>query len=98
MKFTVKLRDTVSEDINDLPEKSRRIIRIALQGLEVDPFPGTRGDKEKITMRGGSIIYRIHISRTYTAFYSVNDENRIVKVHDIFTIEQAHKKYGYYSG
>jgi mRNA-degrading endonuclease RelE of RelBE toxin-antitoxin system len=98
LRFAVKLRDTVSEDINDLPEKSRRIIRIALQGLEVDPFPGTRGDKEKITMRGGSIIYRIHISRTYTAFYSVNDENRIVKVHDIFTIEQAHKKYGYFSG
>ncbi|MDD5024765.1 MAG: hypothetical protein WC406_07160 [Methanoregula sp.] len=98
MKFTVKLRDTVSQDINNLPEKSRRIIRIALQGLEVDPFPGTRGDKEKITMRGGSIIYRIHISRTYTAFYSVNDVTKIVKVHDMFTIGQAHKKYGYYSG
>ena len=98
MKFTVKLRDTVSEDINNLPEKSRRIIRIALQGLETDPFPGTGGDKEKITLRGGSIIYRIHISRTYTAFYNVNNVNKIVKVHDIFTAEQAHKKYGYYSG
>jgi mRNA-degrading endonuclease RelE of RelBE toxin-antitoxin system len=92
----VKLRDKVSEDINRLPDKSRRIIKIALGRLEDDPFPGNHGDKEKITLRGGSIIYRVHISHTYTAYYSIIPDNRIVRVHDIFPIEQAHKKYGYY--
>ena len=96
MTFEVKLRDKVSEDINRLPDKSRRIIKIALGRLEDDPFPGNHGDKEKITLRGGSIIYRVHISHTYTAYYSINPDNRIVRVHDIFPIEQAHKKYGYY--
>jgi mRNA-degrading endonuclease RelE of RelBE toxin-antitoxin system len=65
-----------------------------LKGLEENPFPGGGGDKEKLVLSGGGEIYRLHIARTYTAFYSVDKENRIVKVHDILTIEQAHKKYG----
>jgi len=96
LTFEVNLRDRISEEINHLPEKSRRIIKTALKRLEEDPFPGDHGDKEKITLRGGGIIYRVHISHTYTAYYSINHEARIVRVHDIFPIEQAHKKYGYY--
>ena len=94
MTFEVKVRNTADAYISSLPEKSRRIIKNALSGLEENPFPGSGGDKEKLVLGDGREIYRLHIARIYTAFYSVDKENRIVKVHDILTIEQAHKKYG----
>ena len=94
MTFDVKVRNTADAFIGTVPEKTRRIIKSALRGLEENPFPCSGGDKEKLVLGGGREIYRLHIARTFTAFYSVDKENRIVKVHDILTIEQAHKKYG----
>ena len=94
MTFDVKVRNTADAFIGSVPEKSRRIIRNALQSLCENPFPGSGGDKEKLILRGGREIYRLHIARTYTAFDSVDDVNRIVRVHEILPIEQAHKKYG----
>lgn len=94
MTFEVKVRNTADRYISSLPEKSRRIITNTLKGLEENPFPGSGGDKEKLFLSGGSGIYRLHIARTFTAFYRIDKESRIIKVHDILTIEQAHKKYG----
>jgi mRNA interferase RelE/StbE len=94
LTFEVKVRNTVGGYISSLPEKSRRIITNALKGLGENPFPGSGGDKEKLVLSGGSGIYRLHIARTFTAFYSIDKESRIIKVHEILTIEQAHKKYG----
>jgi mRNA interferase RelE/StbE len=94
LTFEVKVRNTADAYIETVPEKSRRIIRNALKGLCENPFPGSDGDKEKLILRSGREIYRLHIARTYTAFYSINKENMIVRVHDIFPIELAHKKYG----
>jgi mRNA-degrading endonuclease RelE of RelBE toxin-antitoxin system len=94
LTFEVKVHSTAGAFIGAVPEKSRRIIISALKGLEENPFPGSGGDKEKLDLGAGKKIYRIHIARTFTAFYSVDKDNRIVKVHDILTIEQAHKKYG----
>lgn len=94
MTFDVKVRNTADAFIGSVPEKSRRIIRNALQGLCENPFPGSGGDKERLVLRAGREIYRLHIARTYTAFYSVVDETRIVRVHEILPIEQARKKYG----
>ena len=94
MRFEVKVRNTVIAYINTVPEKSRRIIKKALEGLEQNPYPGSGGDKERLETGQGREIFRIHIARTYTAFYSLDTENRIVRVHDILTLEQAHKKYG----
>ena len=94
MTFEVKVRNTADGYISSLPEKSRRIITNALKGLGENPFPGSGGDKEKLVLSGGSGIYRLHIARTFTAFYSIDKESRITKVHEILTIEQAHKKYG----
>ena len=94
MTFEVKVRNTADGYISSLPEKSRRIITNALKGLGENPFPGSGGDKEKLVLSGGSGIYRLHIARTFTAFYSIDKESRIIKVHEILTIEQAHKKYG----
>ena len=90
----MKVRNTADAFIGSVPEKSRRIIRNALQGLCENPFPGSSGDKERLVLRGGKEIYRLHIARTYTAFYSIEDETRIVRVHEILPIEQAHKMYG----
>jgi mRNA-degrading endonuclease RelE of RelBE toxin-antitoxin system len=94
LTFEVKVRNTADGYISSLPEKSRRIIRNALKGLEENPFPGSGGDKEKLVLSGGSEIYRLYIARTFTAFYRVDKANRIIKVHDILTIVEAHKKYG----
>jgi mRNA-degrading endonuclease RelE of RelBE toxin-antitoxin system len=94
LTFEVKVHSTADAFIGAVPEKSLRIIKSALKGLEENPFPGSGGDKEKLDLGAEKKIYRIHIARTFTAFYSVDKDNRIVKVHDILTIEQAHKKYG----
>jgi len=94
LTFEVRVRNTADGYISSLPEKSRQIIKNALKGLEENPFPGSGGDKEKLVLSGGREIYRLHIARTFTAFYSVDKGSRVIKVHDILTIEQAHKKYG----
>ncbi|MFA4850533.1 MAG: hypothetical protein WC626_12470 [Methanoregula sp.] len=96
MTFSLILWHELSDEINRLPDKSRRIIRTALKRLEEDPFPGSQGDKEKLVLRGGIVIYRLHISRSYTAFYEIDKEAKLVIVQEILPIEQAHKKYGYY--
>ncbi len=80
--------------INELPEKSRRIIFDALSGLEKNPWPGSNGDKEKLHLEDDLEIYRLHIGRSYTALYTIHTEDHAVKIHDVMTIEQAHKKYG----
>jgi mRNA-degrading endonuclease RelE of RelBE toxin-antitoxin system len=94
LTFDVKVHTTADAFIGTVPEKSRRIIKSALKGLEENPFPGSGGDKEKLVLSGGSEIYRFDIARTFTTFYRVDKGSRIIKVHDILTIEQAHKKYG----
>ncbi len=96
MTFKLVLWHELSDDINCLPDKTRRIIKIALERLEKDPYPGTHGDKEKLVLKGGGVIYRLHISRSYTAFYDIEKEKKMVIVQEILPIDQAHKKYGYY--
>ena len=93
MTFEVRIWPKTAEAINILPDKSRRIIKDALKGLAEDPFPGQHGDKEKLVLRKGVVIYRIHISRSYRVFYDIRQEEKLILVHDVLTIEQAHKKY-----
>ncbi len=52
-----------------------------------------RGDKEKIVLKGIS-GFRLHISRTYTAFYQIRENQKQIMVIELMTIDQAHKKYG----
>jgi mRNA interferase RelE/StbE len=94
LTFEVKVRNTADGYISSLPEKSRRIIRNTLKGLEENPFPGSGGDREKPVLSGGSGIYRLHIACTFTAFYRVDKGSRVIKIHEILTTGQAHKKYG----
>ena len=81
------------EFISALPSKSKRLVIEKFKTLADDPFPG-QGDKELIHRKGHKDIYRLHISRSYTAFYKINKDENMVKILEITTIEQAHKIYG----
>ncbi len=91
--YQLNIKKKALEFINGMPAKSQRIVIERCKTLSDDPFPG-RGDKEIIQRAGHEDIYRLHISRTYTAFYKIYQEEKIVKIIDITTIEQAHKIYG----
>ena len=96
MTFNLLIEQEQVDKINDFDEKSRRIIKEKLETLEKNPFPGKHGDKEKLCLRGGYVLYRLHIGRSWTAFYRINNEDKVVKILDVMTIEQAHKKYGHF--
>lgn len=84
---------TVREFLDQLDEKSAQVVRENLQKLS-RPYPGRGiGDKEKITWRGDE-VYRLHVGRTWTAFYDVHEDEKVVKVLDVMPIDQAHKEYG----
>lgn len=83
----------VWEFLDDLDEKSERIVRENLQHL-TEPYPGRgQGDKEKIEWRGNE-VYRLHVGRTWTAFYDVEEDEGVVKVLKVMPIDQAHREYG----
>ncbi|MCJ7445038.1 MAG: hypothetical protein MUO26_11030 [Methanotrichaceae archaeon] len=81
------------EFINALPSKSQRIVIEKCKTLANDPFPG-QGDKEIIHRKSHKNIYRLHISRSFTAFYKIYKDEKMVKILEITTIEHTHKIYG----
>ena len=83
-ELQLEIERRVLEYINRLPEKDRRIIKEHLVQLE---NPGQVRDVE--LLRDG--ICRMHIAHSYTAFFTVFPD--CVKILDVLTIEQAHKKY-----
>jgi mRNA-degrading endonuclease RelE of RelBE toxin-antitoxin system len=91
VRFAVSVDSEAVEFINTLNDKSRQIIRSRLESLTKDPFPGKGGDKELLKLRRGTKIYRLHIGRTFTAFYTIDGNS--VFITEVMTIEQAHKKY-----
>lgn len=67
-----------------------------LEYLAENPYPGRgRGDKEKLPIDGRRDRFRLHISRTYTAIYTVVEEDDEVRVLEILPIDEAHKRYGF---
>jgi len=38
-------------------------------------------------------VYRLHISRSFTVFYTIEHEENTVRIAKIMTIERAHKEY-----
>lgn len=96
MSYQVLLSDQAREFLSSLDEKSRRIVSDNLKKLAEDPYPrpsSGRGDREKITWDGRE-GYRLHISRTYTALYTIHEEQREIRIQEILTIQDAHKRYG----
>lgn len=91
--YEVRVSQEVRSLLDSLDEKSRRIVRENLLKLE-HPFPGEgKGDKEKIVWRGEE-VYRLHIGRTWTAFYDIHENEVVVKVLKVMPIDDAHKEYG----
>jgi len=97
LTFVILIEQEPAGKINSFDEKSRRIVRAKLAALAENPFPGIRGDKEKLCLKDGYILYRLHIGRTWTAFYRIYEQDNLVKILEILPIEQAHKKYGHFS-
>lgn len=80
--------------IIEMPEKSQRIAKDKCKLLAENPFPGKGGDEELFRRPGQEDLYRMHVGRSFTVFYRISQEEKVVKVLNIITIEQAHKKYG----
>lgn len=90
--YDVVIDEEAKEFLDNLPKKSRDIVKAKLRVLETKPFPGKGGDKELLNSPKHKEVYRLHISRTYTAFYRI--EGKTVMILWLGTIEQAHKIYG----
>ncbi len=95
MNYEVLLAPDVHAFLDALDDKSRRIVTENLRKLGDDPYPGSgSGDKEKLPVQGEE-RYRLHIGRTWTAFYLILPDDGEVRVAEILPIDDAHKRYGY---
>lgn len=95
MSFKIAVQRKTADFLNSLDDKSRRIVRTRLATLIEDPYPGNGGDKELTKSPKGrpdEKVYRLHVSRSFTAFYQI--KGKTVYITEILTTGQAHKKYG----
>ena len=94
MSYRVLLGDDAVEYLSVLDEKSERIVKENLGKLADSPYPGRgQGDKEGGLTADGEEIYRMHIGRTHTAFYVIEEDVGEVRVFDVMPIDEAHKRY-----
>ena len=93
MTFRILINRKALESIRSLSEKSRQIAMEQLKTLQEDPYPGSGSSKERL--HGREDIYRLHTSRTFTAFYRIHEPEKEVHVLAVMTIGQAHKRYGW---
>lgn len=92
--YSVLLGDQPREYIEQLDEKSQRIVKDNLRKLEDDPYPGVGpGDREGIVIDAEE-MFRMHIGRTHTAFYVILEESEEVRVVELTDIDDAHKQNG----
>ena len=95
-EYVVLLSEEVAEFLDVADEKTERICKEKLRFLGEDPYPGGgRGDKEKLPIDGQRDRFRLHISRTWTAFYTTIEADKEVRVLEIVSIDEAHKRYGF---
>nr|WP_246269925.1 hypothetical protein [Methanofollis tationis] len=55
--------------MNSLDPKSQRIIKDTLNLLKENPYPHSRGDKERLHTGKNRSIYRMHSARSFTVIY-----------------------------
>jgi mRNA interferase RelE/StbE len=87
----VEINMRVIRTLKKYPEKSRELIFNHIQTLE-DPYRAS--DVE--CLHKPTLVYRMHVGRTYTIIFKIHKELNLVRVLDVDTIEQAHKRYGRY--
>jgi mRNA interferase RelE/StbE len=93
LTFRVLISRKALSFLNFSPEKSRRLIREHCLALGDNPYPSRTGDRKRLHL-GSYELYRMHIGRSYTVFYRILREEGVVKVLEIMTSEQAHRRYG----
>ena len=94
MNYKIVLSEDSLIFLRSLDSKSQNICKKNLEKLS-SPYPGRGiGDKERLIINGKD-RYRLHIGRTYTAFYIIDEKEKIARIVEILTIEAAHKKYGF---
>jgi|SRR6056297_1974955 len=94
--YDVLLGDEAREFLDVADKKTERVCKEKLGYLAESPYPGRgRGDKEKLPIDGRRDRYRMHISRTYTAIYTILEDENQVRVLEIVPIDDAHKRYGF---
>ncbi|MFH1916419.1 MAG: type II toxin-antitoxin system RelE/ParE family toxin [Nanoarchaeota archaeon] len=92
--YEVLLSDEAIDFLRSLDIKSKNICKKNLQKLSL-PYPGRGiGDKERLVVAGEE-VYRLHIGRSYTTFYIIDEKSKSVRVLEILPIDAAHKKYGF---
>lgn len=97
MSYSVLLAEQPREYIAALDDKSTRIVKDNLAKLEDDPYPrpgSGQGDREKLVVDGEE-MYRLHVGRTHTAFYTILDDREQVRVVELLDIDEAHDRYGF---
>jgi len=94
LPYKVKIERKANKFYRSLDGKGRRIVKDHLDRLMNDPYPGSSGDKERLVLPGGEITYRMHIGRTFTVFYDIDEEEGTVFINILTTLENAHKRYG----
>ena len=82
--------------LSKLPEKSQSLIKKKCHALAEDPYPGQGGDKELLHLEFR--LYRLHVGRSFTVFYQVCEDEKLVKILEIVTIDKAHKLYKHFRG
>lgn len=96
MSYEVILSPESQKYLEKVDQKSERIIKDNLDSLKEEPYPRpnrkAKGDVEKVSMNGNE-IYRMHISRSHTAFYWINEDEKVVDITNIVDIDKAHKMY-----
>ncbi|MFC7082271.1 type II toxin-antitoxin system RelE family toxin [Halorussus caseinilyticus] len=94
MSYEIFWSESARDFFASLDEKSQRICFETLDDLEENPYPGRgQGDKKKLKAQDEE-IYRIHVGRSYTAFYLILEDEKKVRVTDLMDIDKAHKEYG----
>ncbi|HVP95428.1 MAG TPA: hypothetical protein VMS89_09705 [Methanoregulaceae archaeon] len=56
-------------------------------------YPHVNADIECIRKYPGSQLWRMHIARSFTMFYTVIPAIEEIHIDDLMTVEQAYKKY-----
>lgn len=93
--YQLLVHDEVRKFLTQLDDKSERICRDNIAALSDHPYPGRgKGDKEQIVVDGED-VYRLHISRSFTAFYEVDEGESTVRVLELLPIDEAHNRYGH---
>ena len=94
--YDILLGEDADAFLDVADKKTERICKEKLGYLADNPYPGRgRGDNEKLPIDGRRDRFRLHISRTYIAIYTVIEADNEVRVLEIIPIDEAHKRYGF---